>query len=439
MKIKIYRGAEKIGGNVIELASVSEKILLDSGLPLDSEINRNEGIEELRERKILPDIKNLYLGEESKYSGVFITHSHNDHIGMIKYINSDIPVYMSKQTKRILDVTDIFNESGYNERKNIKIIEDKITTKDFDIEMFPIDHSAFDSKAFLIKEKLMGKTLFYTGDFRETGNNDRFKLFEKEFNQKKQEIDILITEGTLIDNSKRQFETESDVKNEISNILKNGYNICLCVASGQNIDRLLSIYNAAIENGYEFVIDPYIAYLIYEIELLKKINKFKILIHNYYGKGDIYVNRLENALKADENKEVMKYLGSHKIKVPNISKDKKYFIIIRSGTIRAIKKINDLNKAFLIYSMWEGYLKKEDNTFNKFIKENFSIEKGNMAYVHSSGHANIKTIKKMVDITNPKIIIPVHTNSPEKFKELFKDKNIITLRNREEFDTEKKF
>ncbi len=49
MKIKIHRGQNQIGGNIVELSTEKTKILFDVGLELDDEKN-----------KTLPDIKGLF-------------------------------------------------------------------------------------------------------------------------------------------------------------------------------------------------------------------------------------------------------------------------------------------------------------------------------------------------------------------------------------------
>src|SRR5665647_3617946 len=80
MEIKIHRGENQIGGNIIEIASETTKIILDAGL----EMNGKPG-----EHFDLPGLFK-YKG----YDGVFLSHYHSDHIGLAYQVHSDIPVYM---------------------------------------------------------------------------------------------------------------------------------------------------------------------------------------------------------------------------------------------------------------------------------------------------------------------------------------------------------
>ncbi len=70
----------------------------------------------------------------------------------------------------------------------------------------------------------------------------------------------------------------------------------------------------------------------------------------------------------------------------------------------------------MIYSMWEGYMKKPDT--KKFI-EYFENRKFSIHNIHTSGHADVETLKKMVEVIHPKNIIPIHTFSGDRYKTIF--------------------
>lgn len=61
--------------------------------------------------------------------------------------------------------------------------------------------------------------------------------------------------------------------------------------------------------------------------------------------------------------------------------------------------------------MWQGYLegKHAGENLIRFI-DGHSIES-----LHTSGHAYVETIAGLIGLVNPKIIIPIHTKSPEDF------------------------
>ena len=79
-----------------------------------------------------------------------------------------------------------------------------------------------------------------------------------------------------------------------------------------------------------------------------------------------------------------------------------------------------------IYSQWLGYLKGKNIDYKRiqdFVPESFE-------YLHTSGHATPDAIKQIIEITNPRIVIPIHTEGKEIIKELT-DKAVI-LEDKEE-------
>jgi ribonuclease J len=70
----------------------------------------------------------------------------------------------------------------------------------------------------------------------------------------------------------------------------------------------------------------------------------------------------------------------------------------------------------MIYSLWEGY-KKEDST-RKLLE--FLANRGvKIQSLHTSGHADVKTLQRVVQEIKPLRIIPIHTFHPKKYQELF--------------------
>ena len=50
--------------------------------------------------------------------------------------------------------------------------------------------------------------------------------------------------------------------------------------------------------------------------------------------------------------------------------------------------------------------------------------------IHTSGHADTNTLKKMVEAIKPKNIVPIHTFEGDKYKDIF-DKPIVELKDGE--------
>ena len=233
--------------------------------------------------------------------------------------------------------------------------------------------------------------------------------------------DYLVLEGTSINRGEAEHKTEKDAQRGIREVLKHGHRLVLVACSGQNIDRICSLYAEAQRAGYEFVIDPYVACVLENLKDLSYAAKVpslaspgvRALIHNY-GHGDKYVGL---AVKEGSKFTGLKrLLGMRKLK-PERMGNGKHIVLVRDGIVPAIKVIPGYKDAFLIYSQWQGYLKKLHMKLTEFIFES-GLDK-NMKPIHSSGHADVPTLQRLVAALNPGKIIPVHTEHPEKYAELF--------------------
>ena len=80
---------------------------------------------------------------------------------------------------------------------------------------------------------------------------------------------------------------------------------------------------------------------------------------------------------------------------------------------------NFFEGAIFIYFLREGYL--QDDSLQKMMK---FIKKKNMKFyqVHTSGHAEVDTLKKVVKKLKPRKIVPIHTFHPDKYAGLFNRK-----------------
>jgi ribonuclease J len=92
-----------------------------------------------------------------------------------------------------------------------------------------------------------------------------------------------------------------------------------------------------------------------------------------------------------------------------------------------MQRISGIEGGHFIYSMWEGYRKKvETKEFLKYFESrNFSIHS-----IHTSGHADIDTLKLMVESIDPKTIIPIHTFNASDYSKIFK-RSVIELKDGE--------
>lgn len=205
MKLIIHRGTHEIGGNCVELTTQSGKtrVVIDVGMPLvtkdrlpfDWRHYKDLTQDQLVERKILPSVDGLYSSQEPSVSAVVLSHAHQDHYGFLRFVHPDIPLYMSPGTKSLVEVSNIFLDTGVNlGRAETFLMWQPFRQGEFSITPYLMDHSAPDATAFLIEAD--GQRLFYTGDFR--GHGRKRALLERLTKNPVAGVDCLVIEGTMI-------------------------------------------------------------------------------------------------------------------------------------------------------------------------------------------------------------------------------------------------
>ena len=201
MNLTIHRGAKEIGGTCIELRTAESRIILDFGLPLVDENKEPfdaKGIygkskEELIRKSILPNIKGLYKDDSPSVDAILLSHPHQDHYGLLSFINPDISILMSQGCKILIEASYFFGQTGC-QLTNIQTVQSwkPFKMRDFTITPYLVDHSGFDALAFMIEAE--GKKVFYSGDFRGHGrksilfNNPTFNL---EVQHKKKRLQVV--------------------------------------------------------------------------------------------------------------------------------------------------------------------------------------------------------------------------------------------------------
>lgn len=421
LSFKIHRGTKEIGGSCVEVWTENTRILIDFGIPLvekdgkEFEFGKYKSlnISELVNKGILPDIQGLYDNSENLIDAVIISHPHQDHYGLVNFISKDVQFYLGEATHKIIELNNIFTPQEIH-LKNITYFEKEKPFKIGDISVTPYwaDHSAFDAYSFFVEAN--GKSLFYSGDFRSHGR--KAKAFYWFTHNAPQNVDYLLLEGTTISREIKPFKTEPEIENELVRVFKNQEKINLIYTSGQNIDRLTSIYRACKRTGKILVVDVYIA------KVLKELSKFAGIPYpsdDFENLKVMFPFFTSRRLKNEGNEKILYQFKKYKITKEEISNQSdKIVMIVRPSMQKDLEKTNGMFNGNLIYSMWEGYLiNSGTKKFIDFLKKrNFTMDK-----IHTSGHADTKTLKQMVAAINPKYIVPIHTFEGAKYKDIFKE------------------
>ena len=365
MNIIIHRGTHQIGGSAIEISTASTRIILDFG----NELSLDE-----KYTPINLDIDGVTKGILD-CDGIVISHYHMDHLGQLTSALPEIPLYMGELSKEVAMIATQHQDKDLYLRlldANTFRGGEAFTIGNIHIRPLVIDHSAVDSYMFVIEAD--GKHVLYTGDFRMHGL--RSHIVEKLVKTYIGEVDVLITEGTLVSRGVNDGISEAAVLEDISSYIQDGkYVFVIC--SSTNIDRIMGIWQN-MPSDKVLICDAY----------QKRI--LDTVINNVYYESSLY-RRHDSPL----------VLNSH---IKEFPKD-------------------DVR---IIYSMWTGYI--EENLALKALLDAYPT------YIcHASGHVTKDDLIKFIELVNPDAIIPVHTDNPEILEELVPHRNVYVVNDNEPF------
>ena len=422
MRITIHRGAREVGGSCIEVAAGGKRLILDLGLPLVDEKgqpfefeSRGRDAGELVAAGILPGIGGCYQGEapQENLLGLIVTHAHQDHYGLSGYLSDQFPVYASKGTAELMEVSRMFlpriKTSGkinlLSRLPGDSIRYRPVSIGPFTVQAYAVDHAAPDAIAVLVEAE--GKRLFYSGDFR-SGGRTSYRYTEL-LADPPRHIDALLMEGTTIGRKTAKYPREEDVELEMTRLLKRADDLVLLFCSSQNLDRLVTACKAARNSGRTFVIDLYTAFILERLKILSK----NIPQYHWEQMAVFYLKHHADILVRNGFKEFLFRIKGkgRKIEAEEIqSAPERYLVLARRGYClkRCIGWARSPSSLLVIWSLWKGYLERDEGT-RKLLSD-----KGiKPIHVHTSGHASPDDLEKLVAAVNPGKLVPVHTFDPE--------------------------
>lgn len=396
MRCRIHRGCHEIGGNCIEIESQGKRIVLDIGLPLKNERSVS-----------LPDINGLTSPDDSLL-GIFISHPHPDHYGLLEKITEPIPVFMGDAARKIVEVSAFFTPLPSLGQTQTQPYSDRqpIESRPFTITPISIDHSAHDSYCLLIEAN--GKRLLYSGDLRAHGR--KAELFHRLVNDPPPNIDVLICEGTQIGRDPNfDYPDELSVATRMAELFKDTKGMCLVWCSGPNIDRIASVFEATKGAGRQLILDLYTA------EIMRASGDAYLPRPGQDGVM-VYLPPSQRTRIIDEGlvKEILGPYYPHRIYPEALAgAAQKSVMIFRPSMYRDLQRAKCIEGARLVSSLWSGYVHRSHDVLEQM--EQAGIKR---FHVHTSGHATVEELQMFVDAFPNSRIVPIHLEDREGFGRL---------------------
>jgi ribonuclease J len=217
---------------------------------------------------------------------------------------------------------------------------------------------------------------------------------------------------------------EYDLEKEIARKVGSSDGLVLASFSPQHVDRLVCFIRAAQRTHRTFVADVYTAYVMYLIQSEVNIppptqaEGIRIFYPQHFMSRHESKRKIHDLFLADRITldEILTEPASH-------------IMLFRTSMLDSDFGGKMPEKTLCLFSRWEGYLEQSEW---KQTREKLEVAGGELALMHTSGHAFVDDLKAFVGKVNPTKTVPMHTFEPEALRDHFS--NVATFRDGETFE-----
>jgi ribonuclease J len=397
------------------LAVPGARLVLDLGLPLDAKLPRARAgepvtasiVSDLLATGILPAVDGLYSqGTGDPIIALVVSHAHADHYGLAHFASPEIPLVTGRYARRLMDLTARIMGAAPIQAQGPELVHGvSLQLGPFRITPFLVDHSAFDAYAVLVEAD--GKRVFYSGDLRAHGR--KAGLFEWLLKQGPRDVDALMLEGTTLSRSADSPRpSEQDIEVLMESAMLEAPGLVLVWSSGQNIDRLVTVFRAAHHAGRRLLLDPYTALVLDTLGDVGSLPRME-----WGAIRVLFPERISSLMKLRGFEAFMERARAQGIRWETVkAHPSAYVAMFRDSMLDDHIRHGTLAGARVFYSMWSGYLEEERNVR---VVDAIHLAGGEMRNLHAGGHAHPEDLARLVKNLAPRCVIPIHTLAPDTY------------------------
>ena len=383
VKITFLGGVGEIGKNMTAIEYGDDMIVVDCGMSFPDDDLPGVDV-------VVPDISYL-VQNKNKLKAFVITHGHEDHIGSIPFVLSDVnvPIYGTRLTLALIE-----NKLKEYPKLKYKLVAVKpkqvLKIGNFAIEFINVNHSIAGSLALCISTPC--GNIIHTGDFKidfepvtgETTDLTRFGELGKKG------VNLLLCESTNVCR-KGYSMSESNVGRVMDSIFEKHPNNRLIVATfASNIQRMQQLLDLAEKYNRKVAFSG--RSMINVSEVAMKLGEL-----NYKKENIIDIDRVS---KYEDKEILIMATGSQGESMSALSR-------MANGDFKGVD-LDDNDCIILSSSPIPGNEKSVYGLINTLFKKGADVIYDELADVHASGHACQEEIKIIHKLTKPKHFMPIH-------------------------------
>ena len=376
-------GLGEIGKNMMALEYGDDIVVIDSGVLFPSE--EMPGID-----FAIPDIS--YLRENSsRVRAILITHGHEDHIGALPYVLSEInvPVYASRLTHGLISVK--LREFGLLKDARLNVVEPHNPFKigAFKAEFFRVCHSIPDAMGIALHTPL--GTVVHTGDFKidHTPADAKSTDFGALSQLTADGILLLLSDSTYAE-SEGYTESEQVVGQALEREIIGADGRVLVATFASLISRVQQVIDAAVKCDRKVAVIG-----------RSMINNVKMATNMGYLKAPAgTMIPLKEARDLPLNKIVIIATGAQ-------GEPTSALVRISNGDHQDVEIVPG-DTVIISASPIPGNETLVSRTIDNLYRQEARVLHSKIALVHVHGHASREELKMMLAMVKPKFFVPVH-------------------------------
>lgn len=376
-------GLGEVGKNMIAMEYGDNILIIDVGIMFPE--NDMLGID-----YIIPDFQYL-LDKKEMIRGIIVTHGHEDHTGAISHVLQDInaPIYATRLTMGLLEVK--LKRAGLLKGAKLNIVEagDQVNIGPFSVEFFHVNHSIPDAVGLGITTPV--GLIVYTGDYKfdhtpvDGWPTDFGKLGE--FGGRG--VLALFADSTNAD-TPGWTPSEAVIDAAFDEAFRQAKGRILIGTFASLISRMQQVANAAQRNGRVMAFVG--LSMVENAKMARELGYLKV--------PDRLIVSLDQALELEPSKVVLMCTGTQGEPASVLAR-------LSNGANRQFD-IQSGDTVILSSHPIPGNEEMVHRTINRLFQRGAHVIYDPIAAVHVSGHAAQEEMKLMIQLVQPKYLIPIH-------------------------------
>jgi ribonuclease J len=376
-------GLGEVGKNMMVYEYDNHILVVDAGLMFPD--NDMLGVD-----YIIPDFQ--YLRDNAtRVDGIIITHGHEDHIGAIHHLISDVPapVYATPLTRGLIEVK--LARNGLANQADMRTVQagEMVQIGPFQVEFFHVCHSVPDAVGLGITTP--EGLIVHTGDYKfdQTPVDNWPTDFAKLAEFSRRGVVILLADST---NSERPGWTPSErvISPAFDEVFRTAPGRIIIATFASLIARMQQVADAAVRHGRKLAFVG--TSMVDNAKIAQKMGYLEI--------PETTLVSLDEALHLKIKDVVLMCTGSQGEPSSIIGR-------LSTGTNRQFD-VQPGDTIVLSSHPIPGNEEAINKTINRLFRRGANVIYEAVAAVHVSGHASSEEQKLLLNLVRPKFFMPAH-------------------------------